>query len=275
MRNLYHLCVLMCYNRKMRKYLTGSFILIPLIILFIFSNTYCSGASDQNPSQCSQINKDEILNLLKELVPDVKILEVGHTPIKGLCEITIETKGRKGIVYTDSSKKYLISGSILEIATKTNLTQERLSDLNRVDVSQVPLDNAIVMGDKDAKYRVIVFSDPDCPYCSKLHEEMKKVVQKRNDIAFFIKLYPLPFHKDAYGKSKSIVCKKSLALLEDAYAKKSLPEAKCETKELDENIDLAKKLGLRGTPAIILPNGNLIPGYKDADSIISLIDKAS
>jgi len=259
----------------MRKYLTGIFILIPLLILFIFSNTYCSSASDQNPSQCSQINKDEILNLLKELVPDVKILEVGDAPIKGFCEIALETKGRKGIVYTDPSKKYIILGSILEISTKTNLTQERVSDLNRLDVSQVPLDNAIVLGDKEAKHRVIVFSDPDCPYCSKLHEEMKKVVQKRNDIAFFIKLYPLSFHKDAYGKSKSIVCEKSLALLEDAYAKKSLREAKCETTELDENIELAKKLGLRGTPAIILPNGNLISGYKDADSIISLIDKAS
>lgn len=259
----------------MRKYLTGLFILIPLLILFIFSNTYCSSASEQNPSQCSQINKDEILNLLKELVPDVKILEVGNAPVKGLCEIALETNGRKGIVYTDPSKKYIISGSILEIATKTNLTQERLSDLNRIDVSQVPLGNAIVMGDKEAKHRVIVFSDPDCPYCSKLHEEMKKVVQKRNDIAFFIKLYPLPFHKGAYAKSKSIVCEKSLALLEDAYAKKSLPEAKCETTALEDNIKLAEELGIRGTPAIILPNGSLIPGYKDADSLISLIDKAS
>lgn len=104
---------------------------------------------------------------------------------------------------------------------------------------------------------------------------MKKIIEKRNDIVFYIKLYPLPFHKDAYGKSKSIVCKKSLALLEDAFAKKPLPEAKCETTVLDDNIELAKKLGIRGTPAIILPNGSVIPGYKDADSLISLIDKAS
>ena len=55
---------------------------------------------------------------------------------------------------------------------------------------------------------------------------MKKVIEKRKDIAFFIKMYPLPMHKGAYEKSKTIVCEKSLALLEDAFAKKTLPAAK-------------------------------------------------
>ena len=49
---------------------------------------------------------------------------------------------------------------------------------------------------------------------------------------------------------------------------------KCQTSALDENIKLAEKLGIRGTPAIILPNGLVIPGYKDADSLIALIDKS-
>ena len=81
-------------------------------------------------------------------------------------------------------------------------------------------------------------------------------------------------HKGSYDKAKTIVCEKSLALLDDAFAKKSIPAAKCETKALDENIKLAEKLGIRGTPAIILSNGMVIPGYKDADSLIALIDKA-
>jgi thiol:disulfide interchange protein DsbC len=104
---------------------------------------------------------------------------------------------------------------------------------------------------------------------------MKKVIEKRKDIAFFIKMYPLPMHKGAYEKAKAIVCEKSLSLLEDAFAKKSLPAPKCETSAIDDNLKLVEKLGIRGTPAIILPNGNVIPGYKDADSLISLIDKPS
>jgi len=145
----------------MRKYISGLLILIPLFTIFIFSNTYCSNASDQKSSSCSKIKKDDLLPLLKNLAPDIEILEIGTAPIEGLCEVAIETKGRKGILYTDPATKYIISGSILEIATKTNLTQERLIALNKVDVSQLPLDNAILMGDKEAKNRVIVFTDPD------------------------------------------------------------------------------------------------------------------
>jgi thiol:disulfide interchange protein DsbC len=104
---------------------------------------------------------------------------------------------------------------------------------------------------------------------------MKKVIEKKKDIVFFIKLYPLAMHKEAYGKSKTIVCEKSLTLLEDAFAKKAIPAAKCETKALDENILLAEKLGIRGTPASVLPNGVVIPGSKDADSLIALIEKNS
>jgi thiol:disulfide interchange protein DsbC len=102
---------------------------------------------------------------------------------------------------------------------------------------------------------------------------MKKVIKQRKDIAFYIFLYPLPSHKEAYGKSKAIWCNKSLALLEDAFANKPLPKPTCKTNVIDENIKLAKKLGVRGTPAVISPNGVLSPGYRDAASLIKLIDK--
>lgn len=102
---------------------------------------------------------------------------------------------------------------------------------------------------------------------------MKKVLEKRKDIVFYIKLYPLPMHKGAYDKAKAIICENSLTLLENAFEGKPLPKPKCETTAVDENIKLAGKLGITGTPAIILPDGGIVPGYKDADSLIQMIDK--
>jgi len=99
---------------------------------------------------------------------------------------------------------------------------------------------------------------------------MKKVVAERKDIAFFIKMLPVT-GVQAYEKSKTIVCEKSLKLLEDAFEKKPLPKPNCETTVLDENIKLAEKLGISGTPAIILPDGKVIPGYKDAKGIMEMI----
>ena len=69
---------------------------------------------------------------------------------------------------------------------------------------------------------------------------MKKTIEERKDIAFYIKLYPLKIHPEAYEKSKAIVCEKSLALLEAAHEKKPLPKPSCETTVIDENIKLAE-----------------------------------
>ena len=100
---------------------------------------------------------------------------------------------------------------------------------------------------------------------------MKKVIEERKDIAFYIKMFPLPMHAGAYDKAKAIVCEKSLALLEDAFAKKELPKPKCDTKAIDENIKLAEKLGITGTPAVIFPDGRVVAGAMDAKAIIGQI----
>ena len=100
------------------------------------------------------------------------------------------------------------------------------------------------------------------------------MIEKRKDIVFFIKMYPLPMHKGSYEKAKAIVCAKSLSMLEDAFDKKTLPAPDCQTTAVDDNIKLAEKLGIRGTPAIIMPNGILVPGYMEADALIAKIEKS-
>ncbi len=101
---------------------------------------------------------------------------------------------------------------------------------------------------------------------------MKKIIQERKDIGFYIKMFPIAqLHPEAYQKAKAIVCEKSMALLEDAFEKKSLPQPKCETSVVDENISLAQKLSITGTPALILPDGRMILGYKDANTLLGII----
>ena len=102
---------------------------------------------------------------------------------------------------------------------------------------------------------------------------MKKIIEERKDIVFYIKLFPLRMiHPEAYEKSKAIICENSLALLEEAFDKKPLPKPKCETQVVDENIKLTEKLGISSLPALILPNGRVIVGYRDSKTLINLID---
>jgi thiol:disulfide interchange protein DsbC len=143
-------------------------------------------------------------------------------------------------------------------------------------LSTIPLDNALVMGNRNARLKVIVFTEPDCSFCARLHKEMKTVVQKRNDIVFFLKLYPLASHNEAYWKSKSIVCNNSVELLEDIFNKKTISKNDCGTREIDDNIELAKALGITGVPTMIFANGKKVIGggaIGESDSIIRLIEE--
>jgi thiol:disulfide interchange protein DsbC len=100
---------------------------------------------------------------------------------------------------------------------------------------------------------------------------MKKITEERKDIVFYIKMFPLKSHPAAYDKAKAIVCEKSLALLEDAHANKPIPKPACETSAVDESIKLGEKLGLSSVPALIFPDGRVMPGYKDAKTLLGLI----
>ncbi|MGC2062948.1 MAG: DsbC family protein [Thermodesulfovibrionales bacterium] len=246
------------------------------IVMSVILNTGASFAfstKGQDCSKCHSLKKEEAVDILKDLIPNIKVKGIKISPVKAMWEVEFEADANKGLVYMDFSKKYAVSGSILDIKGKKNLTQDRYADINRVDVSKIPLKDALLLGNKDAKTKVIVFTDPDCPFCEKLHTEIKKVVAERKDIAFQIKMFPLPMHKEAFEKSKAIVCEKSLKMLEDAFEKKAIPKAKCKTSVIDQNIELAKKLGITGTPALILPNGKVSSGYIDAAAIKALIDK--
>ena len=100
---------------------------------------------------------------------------------------------------------------------------------------------------------------------------MKKIVEERKDIVFYIKMFPLQMHPGAHEKAKAIVCEKSLALLEDAFSGKSLPKPACETTVVDENIKLAGKLGISSLPTLVFPDGRLMAGYKDTKTLLGLI----
>lgn len=137
------------------------FFLAVVIFLFPAPDSYGFSEKGQDCSKCHTLSKDEALILLKDLIPNSRILDVKTSPVKSMWEVDVDAGGRKGIVYIDFSKKLLISGAVVDIKSKVNLTQERMTEINKVDVSQIPLDNAIVMGDKNARHKVIVFDDPD------------------------------------------------------------------------------------------------------------------
>jgi thiol:disulfide interchange protein DsbC len=201
------------------------------------------------------------------------VIHVEMSPVQGLWVVDIAKAGRKFPVYIDFSKNYLLGAQIIRLDTKEDITGARTMKLNevKVDPSRIPLKEALVVGKRSAKRKVIVFSDPDCHFCGKLHGELKAVVEKAPDVAFYILLYSRSNTPAVAAKARSVICAKSLAILEDAYAGKPLPPPGCATAAPEENLKLAEKLNIRGTPTVILPDGRVLPGYRDANALLKLL----
>ena len=231
------------------------------------------GCSSGACTDCHSLTRDEAVKILGGNVDNV--LSVRSSPVNGLWEVDVEKAGRRWPLYVDFSKKYLISGQIVQLSTKKNLTESRMPSMNRIDVSQIPLTGAIVVGKPDAKQRIVVFDDPDCPHCAKLHETAKGIVAKKPDIAFFVRPFPRNGDRPTHEKTLSIVCAGTIQALEDAFAGKPLPKGECGTKAVDESIRIARRFNIRSTPTMIFPDGRMVPGALEADAILSLLSDST
>jgi thiol:disulfide interchange protein DsbC len=147
--------------------------------------------------------------------------------------------------------------------------------MNRVDVSKIPLDGSIVLGKKDAKHRIVVFDDPTCAHCAKLHETAKGIVAKRPDVAFYAKPFPRnESDRATREKALSIGCAGTVQALEDGFAGKTLPRGKCDGKALEETIRVAKQFNIRTTPTMVFPDGRVVAGALEADAILTLLSES-
>lgn len=247
--------------------------LLILFTLLIFSHNAFAMSADGcgagSCADCHSLSLAETEQLLGGMVDRVNHVEFAEIP--GLWVAEVEKDQKKLPVYIDFSKQYMIAGNVIRLNDKENLTSQRSARMNKIDVGRIPLQDALLLGKSSAKTKVIVFTDPECPYCKRLHTELKEVVRRDPNIAFLIKLFPLKMHPNAYETSKSIICNKSMELLEVSFAGKPVPPASCDTAVVDQTLALVGELGIRSTPTLVLPDGLVVPGYKKAEALLVLI----
>ena len=224
-------------------------------------------------SSCHNLTIAEATEIFAEFQGEV--LSVNQAEIPGLWQVGMKFQGEGQNVplYLENSKSYLVSGSIIRIKDRKNLTEESYQKLNSVDISRIPTEDALLLGNPEAANKIIVFTDPHCPYCKKLHVVMKEAVEQRSDLLFQIKL--MSIKKSSRKVAETIVCNKSLEQLEAAFEKKDLPVQECNSDVLDQTRTIARSLGIRSTPTLVFPNGRVVPGYKKLEALMQIIDQNS
>ncbi len=241
-----------------------------LLLIFLLTPPLVFAASNSTTSNQPVLTKESAIKALNGIQGEV--LSVDPAEIPGLYLVTMKMQGRIVPIYLDGSGSYLFTGNVIRLKDRKNLTDAHYQRLNPVDISTIPLEDALIVGSPEATQHIIVFTDPHCPYCSKLHKVLQEAVKKNPDLAFYNKLIPLkPSSKQI---TQTILCNKSLEQLEQAFAGKSLPEPSCKTDTIENNLKLAQQLGIHGTPTLILPNGQVAPGYKPLDELLKLIEES-
>jgi len=263
-------------------FLVGLFILLLALPVFAFGPE--GGCGSGKCSDCHSLDQQEAAKLIKGVD---RILKVEFAEMPGLWAVEVEKEGQKFPLYIDFSKAYVFAGNIIRLADNQDMTRQRLMKMNngtlpaaspatparKIDYSRIPLEDSILLGKPEARTKVVVFTDPECPYCKKLHVELKEVVRLDPSIAFYIKLFPLvKLHPNSYGIAKTIVCSANpLSLLESSFSGAPVAPSACPTTKIDENMTLAGELGIASTPTLVLPDGSLHSGSKRATDLLKLL----
>ncbi|RFP09931.1 MULTISPECIES: DsbC family protein [unclassified Duganella] len=228
------------------------------IVLLLLSALMASCVGAETPPSTDAIKK----LVEPRLGSNVKVDSIKETPYAGLYEIRVGND----ILYTDKTGTYLFSGHVFNLTTSTDLTKERLEEINKIKFSDLPLDKAIKTVKGDGKRVIAVFEDPNCGYCKRFRQTTLK---ETDNITVYTFMYNI-LADDSFTKSKNIWCSpdRSKAWEDWMVNSKAAPVAaeSCESPN-QEVLELGHKLNVSGTPAIFFADGTRVPGAIDTKAL--------
>ncbi len=221
---------------------------------------------------CAQAGEEEIRKSLAANLPEAKIGAITKLPYGGLYQVVVNGNN---IIYTDEKGEVGILGTLLDLKSKANLTQQEKDKLTVVDFSKLPFDKAIIRVKGNGARKLALFSDPECPYCQGLEKELESV----NDVTIYTFLLPLTdLHPDSLRKAQLIWCAKDRAKAwDDMLLSQKEPQGsntECAT-PIKEIAELASKNWINGTPGIVFSNGKLLFGNQPHEMLAKMLEAAT
>lgn len=198
----------------------------------------------------------------------IKVEEVSVTPFDGILELRLEGND---VLYTNRNVDFILQGSLVDVASRTDLTAQRLEELNRVDFADLPLDKAIKTVKGDGSQKIAIFEDPNCIYCKRLHESLSEI----DNVTIYSLLFPI-LTPESRTISEHVWCADDASAAWNAWmASNTKPAPKtCET-PIDDLLKFGMQLGVQGTPAIFFQDGSRANGWLPADKLKERIETAS
>lgn len=189
--------------------------------------------------------------------PGATAEDLTQSKIPGMYEL------RRGadIVYVTPDGRYALMGDLYDLRDNSNVTESRRRALRVELLGKVPDKQALIFSPKDPKYSIDVFTDIDCAYCRKLHSQIAEYnkLGVRVRYLFYPRSGP---NTESWKKAESVWC---AADRNDALTRakrgETVKSPACGATPVKRQYELGEDLGISGTPAIVLANGELLPGY--------------
>lgn len=218
------------------------------------------------------VEKDAIHKRLANLLPpETPIGDPEKTPLEGIYEVNAGGK----FVYIDSTGRYGLIGNLIDLDTGENLTEGKRAVERAARVSAFPKENKIIFtAQGEQKAHIDVFTDTTCPYCRKLHAEVPQLQAAGISVRY------LPFPRGGAGSRgdgelRAVWCAADpVQGMHLAKTQSVIPQnnGSCAAGEaVAAGYQLGNEIGIRGTPAIILPDGTMIPGYRPHAELIAAL----
>lgn len=222
-------------------------------------------------SAADEIPVAQITEALAELAPHIEVTEVTESGLPGIYEVT----SHGTIYYLSPDVRYLFEGSIHDLHTQQNISEARRGKLQTSLLNEVAENEMLVFNNhaNSADRWITVFTDTDCGYCQKLHEEVPQLTSAGIQVRYL--MYPRAgLESDSFRELQSVWCADDQqSAMTVAKSGGSVAHASCDN-PIEEHMDLAHKVGLRGTPLIYLDNGTRVSGYRPANELIGMIENS-
>ncbi|CAD5108109.1 thioredoxin fold domain-containing protein [Zestomonas carbonaria] len=209
-----------------------------------------------------------IRSTLKALQPDLPVEAIAESPMSGVYQVQLKG-GRQ--LYASGDGQYLMQGYLYQVkdGQAINLTERAESLGIAKEINAIPASEMVVFAPKEPKAHITVFTDTDCGYCQKLHSEVPELNRRGIEVRYVA--FPRQgVGSHGYNTLVSVWCSKDRqAAMNRAKAREDLPEAKCDNPVVKQ-YELGQMIGVQGTPAIVLGNGQMIPGYQPAPQLAKL-----
>lgn len=205
---------------------------------------------------------------IAEKYPHISEESIHESPIEGVLEIAMGGQ----IAYVTADGRYLLQGDLVDLDANVNLTEQRRNGARAAALAGLAEKDMIIFAPKNVKHTITVFTDVDCGYCRKLHQEMPQLnaLGLRVRYVFYPRTGP---DTPSWAIAEKVWCAADRnAALTAAKAEKPFDSKACGPTPVMQQWELGNTVGLRGTPAIITEQGDLIAGYLPAADLAERID---